>query len=294
MRTDLLPQKQTCRLLIPALLVGVLWLTGSAHAQQRLEKRFPTSANPNVALHSENAQVKIKGWSRAEVRMVAMPGSAAQVVAEQKSNRVEIITQVTRAGASPAQRSVNYEIMAPEEASLHVHCDAGSVQIENIRGDVSVESVTAPIVLHEIEGHTSVKTMSANVTAERYTGRLEARSLSGHLKFKDSSAPSLTANTTSGSIYFDGALLHGGNYSFTNYSGPIELVLSPDDSFELKADSIKGVVESEIPLQRPRASRAIYSPRTPGVMQSLVGTHGAGEASVQASSFSGTIKIRKR
>lgn len=289
-RTDLHSQKRPSYLWLAAALVAALALASPGYAQ-RVEKRFPTSANPSVHVHSENAQVKIKGWDRTEVRLVAVPGPAASVSAEQRSNRVEIITQVVRAGAPPAERVVNYEILAPEEASLNVHCDTGSVQIESIRGDINVETVTAPTVLRDIEGQIAVKTMSGAVSAERSTGRLEARSVSGNLRFLESSAASLTANTTSGAIYFEGMLRHGGNYNFTNYSGAIELVLSADDSFELKADSVRGLVESDIPLQRPQASRADYSPR---IMQGLVGTYGAGEASVRASSFSGKIKIRKR
>ena len=289
-RTDLHLTERPSSLLLPAVLVAALWLPSSSYAQ-RVEKRFPTSANPTVHLHSENAQIKIKGWERTEVRMIAVPGPATEVTAEQKSNRVEIITQVVRPGVPSAERGVNYEIMAPEESSLTVHCDAGSVQIERIRGDISVETVTAPTVLRDIEGHIAIKTMSGAVSAERYTGRIEARSVSGDLRFLQSATSSLTANTTSGAIYFEGMLRHAGTYSFTNYSGLTELVLSADDSFELKADSVRGIVESEIPLQRPRASRATYAPK---LMQSLVGVYGAGEASVQASSFSGKIKIRKR
>lgn len=289
-RTDLRKINRPSCLGLAAVLLAALWLAPLASAQ-RVEKRFPTSANPTVSLRTENGQVKITGWGRTEVRLVVVPGPAVRVIAEERPNRVEIGTQVLREGSSPNERSINYEIMAPEESSLVVHCYAGSVQIERIRGDISVDTVTAGIVLREIQGHTAVRTMSAPVSAERSSGRLEANSVSGDLRFFESSAPSLTANTTSGLIYFDGILRNGGAYNFTNYSGAIELLLSAQDSFELKANSVKGVVESEIPLVQPRAQRATYAPR---LSQTFTGLSRAGDASVQASSFSGKITIRKR
>lgn len=290
MQTDLQSHYRPHRLIFSASLIALLGFSTPTFAQ-RIEKRFPTSANPSIHVHSENGQVKVKGWPRTEVQMVAIPSSAATVMAEQKSNRVEIVTSVTRPGTPAAERTVSFEIMAPEESALSVHCDAGSIQVERIRGDVNVETVTAPTLLREIEGHIAIKTISGPVSAERSTGRIDARSVSGDLKFRDSSAPGLSAYTTSGSIFFDGLLRHGGTYTFTNYNGPIELLLSANESFELKADSVKGVVESEFPLARPQASQARYAPR---LAQSLVGVSGAGEASVQVSSFGGKIKIRKR
>ena len=84
----------------------------------------------------------------------------------------------------------------------------------------------------------------------------------------------------------------GGDYALSSYSGDIDVTCPGSSSFELNAKTSRGRVEKDesFPLTvNPHAVRAL---RTGA--HSLVGTYNEGNATVQLSTFSGVIRIRRQ
>jgi DUF4097 and DUF4098 domain-containing protein YvlB len=185
---------------------------------------------------------------------------------------------------------VDIAVWAPADSHLKLYLEAGTLRVENFTQDVRVETVAATVLLSNLSGFMRVETLNGSVQAQRSSGRLEATSISGSLRFMSLGSRFLVAKTVSGDIYYDGDFLPGGSYDFINNEGKIELRVPASASFELRASSVKGEVVNDLPITVHRHGRAL---RASGA-RSLLGTVDTGAAMVRATSFSGTIRVRKQ
>jgi hypothetical protein len=76
-----------------------------------------------------------------------------------------------------------------------------------------------------------------------------------------------------------------------NYSGTIDVRFSDQNSFDVRATSLYGLVVNQAPVVQDTHRVA---PPPPSMARSLVGSVNQGLARVELSSFNGTIKISKR
>jgi hypothetical protein len=266
----------------------------SVHAQQqRMEATFPATEETLVEVRNQVGPVKVQSWNQPQVRVVAMRRTpAVESHFEKSANRVHIHTHVLQPAAPASDRMVDYEIWAPADVRLSFYLESGTLQVENFSEDVTIETNAANVRLRNLSGNISVKTLSGSVEVEGGTGRLEVSSIGGTLRFRDVGARYLVANSTSGDIFYEGDFAPGGAYDFRNNEGLIELAAPVTASFELIAESVRGRVLNDFPLTPRSHGRA--EARTSGLRSALLGTVHAGAALVRVTSFSGTIRVRKR
>jgi len=271
----------------------LLLLAIPAHAQtRRLEKRFVVDGKPVVILHNPSGRIHVKAWDRNEVVILCQyAGSRVLVDTEQAGNRVEVATRVAGPSSSPADLRADFEITVPTEAELQVRTDSGSVTVESVHGDMSFDTVTADLALQDVEGYLAIKSVGGSLVCTRCGGRLDATSISGSFQLLQPLLHHVRLQTSSGNILFDGNFLSRGIYVMKNYSGTIEVRFSNQDSFDVRATSLYGLVVNQAPVA-PDAHKMPAPP--PGMARSLVGSVNRGLARVELSSFNGTIKISKR
>ncbi|MFZ1206158.1 MAG: DUF4097 family beta strand repeat-containing protein [Candidatus Acidiferrales bacterium] len=280
-------QWKKATLLVPGLLIlGV----ASASAGDRITQHFRVDPHPVVAIHNPNGTVTVRAWTKSEVMVVAERTTAeSEVDATQTGNRIDVTTRPVSETAAPGELRTDLEISVPQDAELEIHDDAGGVNVSNVLGDMNVETIAAGVDLEDAAGYLTVKTVDGSFQCVRCTGRIEVSSISGNFRFIDIHSPYVRAQTSTGNILFNGEFLPEATYRLKNYSGVIEVRFSPGDSFDLSASSIKGKVHNEARLDPP--SHHHFLPR---LGTALFGTLNSGRASVQLSSFDGTINILKR
>ncbi len=279
---------------------GKFWLAAFAlifaipAAAHQIEKRFKVEDRPLVTIRNAHGKIRVQSWQQPEVLVVAThPGDKVEVDAEQFGNRIEITTHRLAENLSLEELAADYQITVPEEAELQVRTDSGDIFVERVFGDMTFDTVAANLELQEVAGYLVIKTIGGSLVCIRCAGRLDFRSISGSIRLLEPMTSNLFAQTTSGSIFFDGEFLRGGVYRLQNSSGPIEVRFSESNSFELSAKSVFGRVESNTDL-RPRAhsTEAFSAPQ--GARRILSGIYNEGHAKVELISFNGTITIRKR
>lgn len=259
---------------------------------ERIERTFPADADTAVEIRNYVGQVKVHGWSQPQVKVIAL--RKTQVVEphlELKANRVHIHTHNLDTAASPADRVVDFEVWAPPDAQLDIYLESGSVLVENFTEDIRVEATAANVRVYRLDGYSTISTLSGGIEAEACAGRVEVTTISGTVRFRNNDSRNLVAGSTSGDIYYEGALQRGGSYEFRTNSGTIELTLPADASFELNARSSEGEVRNDFPLAPRSHGRP---PQQANALRSSLGTVQSGDALIRASSFSGTIRVRKR
>ncbi len=276
-------------LLIPA---GFLMAAG----QERAEKTF--RALPNCHIHISNptgGTIVVRGWDKSEVHAVCVTNSAKVEVDSDptpdnaEAERLEFVTHVLDQEATPEERTTNYELDVPKEASLIISSPTGSVSVEHVTGDDSIESVNGAISVTDGAGFIQVRSLNGDITLLRPAGHVEATSIMGNLTITGSESQRINAQTGSGKITFDGDFLPIGDYTLKTYAGDINVICPSSDSFALDAHSLRGKLDNQFKLNpKPRLhSRSLHG-------ASALGRINRGEASVTISSYNGAIHVRPR
>lgn len=275
------------------LLPGLLLLAAFPLYAEHFDRHFAVGSYPLLSVRQISGEVLVRAWNQPEIRVLAfVKGSHVVADATQQGSRVEVVSEIV----GPHEESkevVNYEIYVPGQAEVQVHAHEGLVRVENVRGDVSVETRTARVELKEVAGHIDVRTAAGPLVADHCSGRMEVRSASGDLSFLQPSLAKLTAYTMNGDIAYEGDFQPGGMYSLSNHVGTIELRVPKQASFDLSASSIQGQVIADVPTMPITKLPNAWQPST-GSPRRVTGRYNSGDASVQVSSFNGTIRIRRK
>jgi hypothetical protein len=272
---------------------------GRQAAPARIDTTFAFSRDGVLDLTSYGADVTVTGWTRQEARVrgVTERGTRFRFT----SGRITIEAEGYRGRSSESQ----YEVTVPEGVRVVLQSMSGSFVVRGVKGSVDLHTNNGDIEVTDANGRIEMVTLSGDVTATRLRGAVEATSLNGTVSLTDVDAPTLSAESTSGSVElinvrspdidastvngdidFSGALDAGGRYNFQAHSGDVTLTVPSAVSARFAVETFSGDLDSDFPftLQPNRERRQ---------GQRLEFTVGAGEARVNAESFSGSIAIRR-
>lgn len=281
--------KRRCGVLLSALAFPLaLWAVGPT----REEKTFETTPNPRISLSNLKGQVVVRGWDKARVH-VAWTNLSPQTVevdpesapAQGPAEKIHLTTHALDAKATGTDGTVDYTLEVPVASTVEIRNPQGSVRVEKLQGDTWVESVGATVSVTEVAGHLAARSVGGDIEIIRPSGRVEASSITGNLHFVSSTGSEIRGNTTSGKIIYEGDFIPGADYMLSAYSGDVEVFCPPAASFELSAKTVRGRLENALSL---RPKRHLAFPMSSG----LFGTHNTGAATLNLTSFSGTIRIR--
>ena len=278
-----------------AALVWMFAPAQAAGATQRVEKQFNVSGKPVVVIHNvADGRIEVKSWKNAQVEIVGTQASnkiAFEI--EQVGDRIDVNANVTDAAAQPLDLQANLQLTVPEETELQLKTETGLIYVEQVRGDMKLESYAGDVHLKEVSGYIIVKTTGGSVVSTQCAGKLDFSSISGNATILQPQLTSVNLMTTTGNILFDGAFVRTGLYSMKSGKGLVEVRFSSNDSFDLNAQTATGIVDNQ--------AAAFLHPDAHGVRRSvarfthgLFATVGAGLAKVELSSYSGTIRIMRR
>jgi DUF4097 and DUF4098 domain-containing protein YvlB len=256
-----------------------------------LEKHFAVDGHSVVTIHNPNGTVTIHSWNKPEVMVSADHTSdRVEVDATQMGNRIDLVTHSLGNSVTPEEFVANYQISVPQDAELQIHDDSGSVIVNQVFGDMAVETVGAGVELADAAGYVTVKTVGGDFQCSRCAGRIQVQSISGNVRLIQMRSYKIVASTSNGDILLDGEFLPNGVYQLKNYSGNINVRFSPGDSFDVNAASVTGKVNNQAdlkPYTHEQAPKSRFG-------NSLLGTFNLGRAKVDLRSFDGTINILKR
>ncbi len=187
------------------------------------------------------------------------------------------------------------------QARLRVETGSGSVEVEDVLGDVDVDTGSGSVVVVGVEGHVHVDTGSGAVRLNRVTGpALEVDTGAGAVEGRDVSAETVHVDTGSGRIRFDG--LAAPRIECDTGAGSVHLSLAADVD-RLVVDTGSGGVTLLVPDQlgaelRLDAGSGRISVDAPGAVVDvskrgyLRGTLGDGVGRVVVDTGSGNVKVR--
>ena len=277
---------------ISAVLAGTM-MSGTLLAQTHKEYRFNVGPRAGISVNNPYGSVSVKpSIGNVVVINAILSSDKVEVDNSLVGNRVEIQTHLL-SGADSQSGRVEYEILAPADASITMHSSSGTLHAEKLHGDMSLEGAAATVDVRDVSsGHVHVKTLNGPVTLSNVQdGHIEVDSLSGNVTLRNVNGPLVQVVSTSGGISYIGDFGDHGDYRFTSHSGDIEAVVPDSTSADVSARSVRGELHDDIPLQPKQHTSFVLRE---GV--ALWGTMGraAVSSTVVLRSFSGKIHLRKR
>jgi DUF4097 and DUF4098 domain-containing protein YvlB len=262
-----------------------------AIAESKKEFRFTVGPRANVTIMNQFGPISLKPGSANQVIVTAITRSdQVEVDQSQNGNRVDIESHLLN-GATEETGMVEYEVIAPPDASVNLHSASGLLRAERMRGDLTVEGTNPTVDVRDISrAHVHVRTLKGPVTLTNIReGHVEITSVSGDVHLNSVSGPLVQVSSTGGKITYSGDFGSGGDYSLISHTGDIEASIPSDASVDVSARSVKGAVENDFSMEPKAHSRF---PIVQG--RSFVGTMGKAASSVMLRTFSGKIRLKQR
>ncbi len=274
--------------LIAIVLVGVVAV---AVAETKKEYRFEVGPKSKVSIVNQYGSVAVRPSSGNYVVVNAtIYSDKVEVDQNQSGNRVDVQSHLL-SGATVENSRVDYEVQVPADANVSLESSTGPLHAERLHGDVEAEGANAAVDVRDMSGsHVHVKTIAGPITLTNIRdGHVEIDSVSGDVIMNSVTGPLVRVSSTSGKIQYDGDFGYAGEYRFNSHSGNIDATIPEDASVDVKAQSVRGLVQNDVPLQ-PKVHTSFLVKEG----SSFAGTINKAASSVWLRTFSGRIHLKKR
>src|SRR5215475_11341623 len=234
---------------ISAVLAGTI--PGTLLAQAHKEYRFNVGPKAGLSVNNPYGSVSVRpSTGNVIVINAVLFSDKVEVDNGLVGNRVEVVSHLL-AGSDAQSGRIDYEILAPADASVTLHSSSGTLHAEKLQGDVSMEGAGATVDVRDVtSAHLRVKTLNGPVTLTNVQdGHVEVDSLSGRVLLRSVNGPFVQVVSTSGEISYIGDFGDHGDYRFTSRSGNIEAVVPDSTSADVTVRSVRGEVHDDIHLQ---------------------------------------------
>jgi hypothetical protein len=270
----------------------LFWSATFFLAADRIEKVFPVSKNPSLMLTNYTGNVSVKGWQNPEIKVICSKDSSnVEIDTESTGSKVRVATHVFDKLAATEKARVDYQIFVPEESSVDIRSNMGTVEVENIKGEVGIEVVEAAVKVTGVSGYLHARSLGSRMSFTNSGGIIQATTVSGDILFSKLDSNSVSATSTLGNISYEGDFVSGGKYNFSTNEGVIQIQCPDQASVEWDARTVKGGIQTDLPI---KSKSHTASGQSIIGKQSLLGTLNQGDATVQLSTFSGKIKINRK
>lgn len=267
---------------------------------ERVEKRFPAGAAPEITLTTFDGAIQVRPWDRPEVLVeIEKRGSdkdavdGIQISAAGKGDRISV---EVKKPASEKQfigigihHSTSARLIAsvPRGAKLNLTTRDGSISVERIDGRLELRTDDGSVRVSEAAGDLVAVTRDGSITLERVAGRIDARTGDGGIRV--SGAPqSLLLETRDGSVVVraEPDTVMRDNWSVRTGDGSVVVELPEGFNAEIDAETHDGSVRSELSISGADADERRDSRR------SLRGRLGSGGKILKLRTNDGSIRLR--
>jgi hypothetical protein len=281
------------------------------------EKSIQTDAKVNVSLCIDTGKITINGWNRSEIRAFVSEGSQVGFKVRKsiggKPALIDVVgfnpNKIKDLNANECLSGDEIELDVPQNAVINLKArksntfisNVAKVRVENVSGEITLRKISNGIEVTAYEGNVSVENSSGSITLGTTGGNILAYDVSaneigdifkvktggGAINLQNIGFTQVEANSTSGSIRFNGEMSEGGQYNFGTSNGSMTLIMPENSSCKVNATYSFGSFGSEIPYQAEQKSSGNDTKK-------LSATFGKGDATVNLTTFNGKILIKKR
>lgn len=224
--------------------------------QEVIEKNFTVKNGQSLILDSDKGSVQIVGTSGNEVTVKVTKGANRvsenraeemferfQLDFRQTNDGVEIYGEYDKPGFWRSsfwnKLKIVFEIEVPNKFDLDIVTSGGSLEAEEITGELKLKTSGGSLKLYTLQGDIQARTSGGSITAKMVSGDAYLKTSGGSIKVSDCEG-SIQCNTSGGSITAEGM---SGNLDFHTSGGGIRL---HDISGEVSAKTSGGSIKTEL------------------------------------------------
>jgi hypothetical protein len=277
--------------------------TGSAWAEQNINQRLAVPADAVIEVTNIAGWVKVTGWDRSEVELVArLEGDSDKLEFNVDGRHVDIEVKIPK--GSRGDHDAELTLRVPRGAELNVHAVSADVSVTDFQGrqrlesvsgaistvaadeDVSLNSVSGDVTLAGRNGRAraTVNSVSGNIDVSGISGEAEVNSVSGDQRLQLAMLSRGSIESVSGNVLAGVGLARNGRLDIQAVSGDVVLRLGTPVNAEIDVESFSGDIDG---CFGPKArSKSQYGPG-----KELRFTQGDGAARVKVETLSGDVRF---
>ena len=287
------------------------------------ERSIKVDPNINLSLCVNKGRVTVNGWNRNEVRVFVSNGSKFGIKVQYKNPKSGDPSLISIISVPDAKNKNKYvppneciygdeiEIDAPHSAVLNLKGQEISTAVDGIRkasiknlgGDISASNIAEGVSALTYNGDLTVEQSSGAMILETTRGNIlvfdvwpseigdifKAKSNSGAISVQKLAYRQIEVNSISGTVFFNGEILSGGNYAISTNVGSIRLILPTSTACMFSATYASGSFSSDLPFKL--ATEDVRE----GSAKTMVGSfNGGGDAQIKLTTNNGSISIKKQ
>jgi len=211
-----------------------LWLAVSIVAAPaafawEVNRSFPVGDGGQLTVRTEQGSIQIETHSAREIAVaITVRGFDEDEVAfsfDHEGDDLRIEGEIDRRRYN--NQSIRYSITVPENYNLDLSTAGGSIEVEDLTGEVDVRTSGGSLAFYNITGPINGNTSGGSIELETVKGRVDVRTSGGSIKVDtvdgnvraDTSGGSLTMLDISGDLE---AETSGGSIGIENVSGRVD------------------------------------------------------------------------
>jgi DUF4097 and DUF4098 domain-containing protein YvlB len=237
-------------------------LTAVAPVQQ-MDTTFAVDGSDKLELYNMEGEIHVTGWNRSDVRIVADIDDEEGYLSLNKSGSTIKIKTKWKYGPS----NVDYVISVPKTMALNLHGVSTDVYLEDVRGEVTVETIEGEIGVRggsgiidvrTIEGEITIRdargsirasTAEDDITIVNVVGEIFAETFEGDIVLDDVDSGHVQGSTLDGDIHYNGTIHDGGRYRLTTHDGDVRMVIPANANATVVVASVDGDFETDFPIE---------------------------------------------
>jgi len=275
-------------------LLAAMLLTSPLLAQQMVDEQRDMNADGRFKLSLVSGDVVVEGWDQNRFQLSGKLGhedDELSIDGDAGNWKVKIEPHQDRGwfGGNSGRKSTELKLMLPHTVIASLASVSGdfdisgltgeSLAVTTVSGDIQGNSAARELRLKTVSGDVDfsgsdsmleLNTVSGDSHLESMHGRIRVETVSGDVQLQATAVSDLNAQTVSGDMDFEFDLADNARLKFNAHSGNIELNLPTDSAFDLDSSSFSGDVYNDFDVT------------------------GGGNSRIDANTFSGDLRIRKR
>jgi hypothetical protein len=279
------------------------WLASAGTAPAQTSADGPVLAARRVVaaatfkIFNSRGSVRVVAWDRDSVLVRGHLGTPGSFSAGGDTLGIKISVDDPEQGAPPPTSLV---IWVPRQSRATIKAVNADVDVDGVGG--WIYTITGSVRVSGPFGAMEIESMRGSVTVDGRTPWLRVRGGDGAVVLRGSAEDADVSTITgpldiaatgvvrgqfgsvSGAVHYRGSPVSGGIYEFSNHSGQTVLALAQSSSATLSLSNVTGAIENEFAGVHPASS----SPR------SVHFTLGRGDAQIIVRSFKGLIRVGPR
>ena len=165
-------------------------------------RTFAVTGSPRVTLNTFDGQVTVRGWDKQEVSYTATKTAhddeTLKGISIQTQQQGEAVS-ITATNNDQESGSVDFDVYVPRQSTLHVSSGDGALNLEGVKGQITLRSGDGPIEVANGGGQLQVNTGDGVIRVIKFEGQVDARTGDGEIAL-DGNFNAVTARTGDGTI----------------------------------------------------------------------------------------------